>query len=101
LTLIWAVTSSALRAPPLSLVGKHAARPAQPVLVALSLLGLGVANAMSPYLGLTLRGVDPRIPFLLSSVALALVTLGWWRSSASWCVIVPPVVRQGPRRRRR
>ena len=76
LTLIWAVTSSALRAPPLSLVGKHAARPAQPVLVALSLLGLGVANAMSPYLGLTLRGVDPRIPFLLSSVALALVTLG-------------------------
>ena len=76
LTLIWAVTSSALRAPPLSLVGKHAAKPTQPVLVALSLLGLGVANAMSPYLGLTLRGVDPRIPFLLSSVALALVTLG-------------------------
>jgi hypothetical protein len=76
LTLIWAVTSSALRAPPLSLVGKHAAKPTQPVLVALSLLGLGVANAMSPYLGLTLRGVEPRIPFLLSSVALALVTLG-------------------------
>jgi Major Facilitator Superfamily len=76
LTLIWAVTSSALRAPPLSLVGKHAARPTQPILVALSLLGLGVANAMSPYLGLTLRGVDPRIPFVLSSVALALVTLG-------------------------
>ena len=76
LTLIWAATSSALRAPPLSLVGKHVAKPAQPVLVALSLLGLGVANAMSPYLGLTLRGVDPRIPFVLSSVALALVTLG-------------------------
>ncbi len=76
LTLIWAVTSSALRAPPLSLVGKHAARPTQPLLVALSLLGLGVANALSPYLGLSLRGVDARIPFALSSAALALVTLG-------------------------
>ena len=76
LTLIWAATSSALRAPPLSLVGKHAAKPTQPILVALSLLGLGVANALSPYLGLTLRGIDPRIPFAMSSAALALVTLG-------------------------
>jgi len=76
LTLIWAATSSALRAPPLSLVGRHVAKPTQPILVALSLLGLGVANAISPYLGLQLRGIDPRIPFVLSSVALALVTLG-------------------------
>ena len=76
LTLIWAVTSSALRAPPLSLLGKHVAKPKQPLLLALSLLGLGVANAISPYLGLQLRGIDPRIPFVLSSVALALVTLG-------------------------
>ena len=76
LTLIWAVTSSALRAPPLSLLGKHVAKPAQPLLLSLSLLGLGVANAISPYLGLQLRGLDPRIPFVLSSVALALVTIG-------------------------
>jgi len=76
LTLIWAVTSSALRAPPLSLLGRHVAKPKQPVLLALSLLGLGVANAISPYLGLQLRGIDPRIPFALSSAALALVTLG-------------------------
>ena len=76
LTLIWAVTSSALRAPPLSLLGKHVAKPKQPLLLSLSLLGLGVANAISPYLGLQLRGVDPRIPFVMSSVALALVTLG-------------------------
>ena len=76
LTMIWAVTSSALRAPPLSLLGRHVAKPNQPWLLSLSLLGLGVANAISPYLGLQLRGVDPRIPFVLSSVALALVTLG-------------------------
>ena len=74
--MIWAVTSSALRAPPLALVGKYAAKPAQPILVGLSLLGLGVANALQPYLGLSLRGIDPRIPFALSSFALALVTLG-------------------------
>jgi len=76
LTLIWAATSSALRAPPLSLLGRHVVKPKQPVLLALSLLGLGVANAIAPYLGLQLRGIDPRIPFVLSSVALALVTLG-------------------------
>jgi MFS family permease len=73
---LWSATSSALRAPPLTLVGRHAAKPRQPWLVSLSLLGLGVANAVSPYLGLRLRGVDPRLPFLLSSVALALVTWG-------------------------
>ena len=76
LTMLWAVTSSALRAPPLALVGKHAARPSQPILVGLSLLGLGIANAFQPYLGLSLRGIDPRIPFALSSAALALVTIG-------------------------
>jgi len=76
LTLIWAVTSSALRAPPLSLLGRHVAKPKQPFLLALSLLGLGIANAISPYLGLQLRGIDPRIPFALSSLALALVTVG-------------------------
>jgi hypothetical protein len=76
LTLIWAVTSSALRAPPLSLLGKHVAKPKQPVLLALSMLGLGIANAISPYLGLQLRGMDPRIPFAMSSIALALVTIG-------------------------
>ena len=76
LTMLWAVTSSALRAPPLALVGRHAAKPSQPILVGLSLLGLGVANAFQPYLGLTLRGIDPRIPFALSSAALGLVTIG-------------------------
>jgi hypothetical protein len=76
LILIWAVSSSALRAPPLALLGKHVARPSRPLLIGLSMLGLGVANACAPYVGLQLRGVDPRIPFVLSSIALALVTCG-------------------------
>ena len=73
---VWAVSSSALRAPPLALLGKHVAAPSRPLLVGLSLLGLGVANAIAPYLGLWLRGVDPRIPFAISSLALVLVTCG-------------------------
>ncbi len=75
-TVVWAIGSSALRAPPLTLVGRHAAKPAQPALVAWSMLGLGVAAALAPYLGVALRGIDPHVPFVLSSLALALATLG-------------------------
>ena len=51
LIVIWVVTSSALRAPPLTLLGKYGARPALPFLSALAMLGYGVAGAVSPYLG--------------------------------------------------
>ena len=76
LTLLWAVSSSALRAPPFTLLGKYAPAPSVPWLSALSLFGLGVAGAISPYLTIVLRDLDPRIPFALSSIALALTTAG-------------------------
>ncbi|MGZ5165199.1 MAG: MFS transporter [Burkholderiales bacterium] len=76
LTVLWTASSSALRAPPLMLLGKYAPQPSVPWLSALSLLGLGVASAIGPYLTIVLRDVDPRIPFALSSVALALATIG-------------------------
>ena len=76
LTMLWAVSSSALRAPPLVLIGKHAAAPAVPWLSALSLFGLGLAGAVSPYLAITLRDFDPKLPFVISSIALALATAG-------------------------
>lgn len=76
LTVVWAATSSALRAPPLALVGRHAARPSRPALVAFFMLGLGLANAAAPYLAVALHAVDARVPFVLSSAALALVALG-------------------------
>ena len=41
---IWAVTSAAMRAPPLMLLGKYAARPAIPFLAGLAMLGLGIAE---------------------------------------------------------
>jgi len=73
---IWAITSSALRAPPLMLLGKYASKPSLPYLSSLAMLGYGIAGALSPYLAVTLRNVDPRWPFVLTSLVLVLVTLG-------------------------
>jgi hypothetical protein len=75
LTITWAVTSSALRAPPLMLLGKYAARPAIPYLASLAMVGLGIAGAVSPYLAMTLAKQDPRLPFIVASVALVLTSL--------------------------
>jgi hypothetical protein len=79
LIVVWAVTSSALRAPPLTLLGKYGARPSLPWLSALTMLGYGLAGAVSPYLGVVLKGVDPRLPFVMSSVVLLIVTLALTR----------------------
>lgn len=75
LILLWAVSSSALRAPVLALVGKHAPVPAVPLLASMSLFGLGVAGAIAPYLGARLRELDPAVPFAMSSLVLAAATL--------------------------
>jgi len=75
LILIWVVTSSALRAPPLTLLGKHCARPRVPLMAALAMLGYGLAGAVSPYLGVVLRNQDPRLPFLISGLVLLITTL--------------------------
>jgi MFS family permease len=77
---IWAITSSALRAPPLILLGKHRAKPEIPFLSALAMLGYGLAGAVSPYLGVVLRDVDARIPFVVSSVVLLITTLALSRA---------------------
>ncbi|MGE0565685.1 MAG: MFS transporter [Pseudolabrys sp.] len=76
LTVVWAITSSALRAPPLMLLGKYAAKPAIPYLSSLALFGIGVAGAIAPYLTVTLREQDPRLPFVIASVVLVLTTFG-------------------------
>lgn len=68
--LVWAVTSSALRSPPWALLSRHAATPRLPWLSALTLTGTALAAAAAPYLGMALRGVDPRAPFLVSTLTL-------------------------------
>jgi hypothetical protein len=79
-TVVWTVTSSALRAPPLMLLGKYAAKPHIPLLASLALLGTGIAGAVAPYLAITLGDVDPRIPFAAASIVLVLTTLGMIRA---------------------
>jgi MFS family permease len=75
LIVVWAITSSALRAPPLTLLGKYRAKPQVPFLAALVMLGYGVAGAISPYLGVVLREHDARLPFVISSIVLLAVAL--------------------------
>ncbi|MGY3483577.1 MFS family permease [Bradyrhizobium sp. USDA 4011] len=77
LIVIWAVTSSALRAPPLTLLGKYRAQPSVPFLAALAMLGYGVAGAVSPYLAVVLRDHDARLPFVLSGAVLLLTALAF------------------------
>lgn len=73
---VWAVTSAALRSPPWVLLSRHAAVPSIPWLSSLVLTGTAVASALAPYLGIVLRGVDPRVPFVVSSVTLVLTVAG-------------------------
>jgi len=73
---VWSIASSALRAPPLTLLGKYRAKPQVPFLAALAMLGYGVAGAVSPYLGVVLREHDARLPFVISSAVLLLTALG-------------------------
>jgi MFS transporter len=101
LIVLWSASSSVLRAPPLMLLGKYAARPAVPWLSALSLFGLGAAGAVSPYLTLALRNADPRLPFALASIALALATLGvvWVErrlAANAAAAAAPPAAAAGP-----
>lgn len=76
LTLVWTATSSALRAPPWVLLSKYATQPSVPSMNTLMLLGLALGGAVAPYLGVTLKNMDPRWPFVLSSVSLLLATVG-------------------------
>ena len=75
LIVTWAVTSSALRAPPLILLGKHRPKPEIPLLSAQMLLGYGIAGAISPYLGVVMLDEDARLPFVVSSAVLLLTAL--------------------------
>ena len=75
LTAFWSATSSALRAPSMALVSRHVPESGNAWVAGVFLLGMGVASAAAPYLSLTLKGVDPRVPFAIVSVALALFAL--------------------------
>ena len=70
---LWALTSSALRAPQMALLGRYVPAPAVPWMTSWVLLGIGVAGAIKPPLTVLLRNVDPRVPFALCSAALPIM----------------------------
>ena len=73
---IWVASSSTLRAPPWVFLSRYSADTTLPWLSAIYFTGLSVGNAISAYLGVTLRNTDPRLPFAVSSVTLFAVTVG-------------------------
>ncbi len=79
LTVVWAVTSSALRAPPMAMFSKYLRAEAAPRFVFLSLLGIGIASAIAPWLTGQLRGMSPVLPFVLAGAGLvaAVLAMGW------------------------
>jgi len=92
-TVLWTITSSALRAPPLMLLGKYAAKPAIPLLSSLAMLGYGIAGALGPYLAVTLRDTDPRLPFAVASIVLVLTTLGMITAERRLASAPPPAAK--------
>jgi len=96
LIILWAITSSALRAPPLLLLGKYAAKPRIPFLAALAMLGYGLAGALSPYLGVVLRDIDARLPFVISSVVLLITTFALSRVERDLADDAVPTRRPAP-----
>jgi hypothetical protein len=80
LAVLWVVTSSALRAPAFALLTRHAAAPQATRLAGLMLGGMALAGALAPYLGASLKGLDARLPFLISSVALIALAAGLIRA---------------------
>ncbi|HZA10667.1 MFS transporter [Mycobacterium sp.] len=75
LIIVWLITSSALRAPLLVLLGRYTPPDRQPWVGSLFLLGIGIASALAPFLGGWIATYDPRILFAASAVSVAVVTL--------------------------
>ncbi len=72
---IWSISSSTLRAPPMKLLAKYRAKPSLPLLAAVAMLGYGLASALSPYISLVLGDSDARLPFVVSSVVVLITAL--------------------------
>ena len=67
---IWVVSASVVRAPTLVLLSKRAKAAQQGRLVVWYAGGMALASALSPFLGLALKGADPRLPFAIAALTL-------------------------------
>lgn len=94
---LWSATSSALRAPPLKILGRYTPVGQQPWVSSLFLLGVGVASALGPFLGGTVAAVDPRIPFAVSAVSVMALSLAMVKAERLLTHEAPVTARAGHR----
>lgn len=90
LIVVWAITSSALRAPPLTLLGRYAPAGRQPWLSSLFVAGGGLATASTPLLTESIAAYDPRILFAASAIAVLAVTLSIVWAEKTLAYSAPP-----------
>lgn len=74
-TVLWTITSSALRAPVFTLLGRVAAAGRAPGTIPLALAGIGVAGAIAPLVTQSLAQIDPRLPLGIGALTLAVAAL--------------------------
>lgn len=67
---IWVVSASVVRVPTLVLLTKRARAAQHGSLVIWYALGMALASVLAPYLGMILKGTDPRLPFVISALTL-------------------------------
>lgn len=89
-TVLWTATSSALRAPVFTLLGRvgGAARPAGTI--SLALLGVGIAGALAPMVTRSLAQFDPGIALGVCAVSLAFAALFTNRLETAGANEAPP-----------
>lgn len=75
LVAVWAVAGSVLRAPTVVLLCRRTREAQRGRHLAAYATGMAVAGCIAPFLGTALKGLDPRLPFALSSVALAMAAM--------------------------
>ena len=81
--IIWVVSASVVRAPTMVLLSKRAKASQKGRLVAGYAFGMALASALSPFLGLLLKGADPRLPFAISALTLLAAVFVLLRFSGS------------------
>lgn len=72
---VWAITSTAVRAPALALLGRYASVGQQPWVGSLFVIGIGLATASAPILATRVTDYDVRLQFGLSAFAVFAVAL--------------------------
>jgi MFS family permease len=75
LIVVWALTSAALRAPPLALLGRYTPAGQQAWVASSFVTGIGLATATAPILATRITAYDPRIQFALSAFAVFAMTM--------------------------